>query len=53
MALDGWRQRRWERYFYFIGAAGTSVAVNYRRDNRRNSQEIEALGGKAIAFSAR
>ena len=38
-----------------LGAAGASVAVNYRRDEESASEtvrEIEALGGKAIAFSA-
>ena len=36
-------------------AAGASVAVNYRRDEESAAEtvrEIEALGGKAIAFSA-
>ena len=38
-----------------LAAAGTSVAVNYRRDEESAAEtvsEIEALGGKAIAFSA-
>ena len=38
-----------------LAAAGASVAVNYRRDEESASEtvgEIEALGGKAIAFSA-
>ena len=38
-----------------LAAAGASVAVNYRRDKESAAEtvrEIEALGGKAIAFSA-
>ena len=38
-----------------LAAAGASVAVNYRRDEESAAEavrEIEALGGKAIAFSA-
>ena len=38
-----------------LAAAGASVAVNYRRDEEsavETVREIEALGGKAIAFSA-
>ena len=38
-----------------LAAAGASVAVNYRRDEESAGEtvrEIEALGGKAIAFSA-
>ena len=38
-----------------LAAAGASVAVNYRRDEESAAvtvMEIEALGGKAIAFSA-
>ena len=38
-----------------LAAAGASVAVNYRRDEQSAAEtvrEIEALGGKAIAFSA-
>ena len=38
-----------------LAAAGVSVAVNYRRDEESAAEtvrEIEALGGKAIAFSA-
>ena len=38
-----------------LAAAGASVAVNYRRDEGSAAEtvrEIEALGGKAIAFSA-
>ena len=38
-----------------MAAAGASVAVNYRRDEESAAEtvrEIEALGGKAIAFSA-
>ena len=38
-----------------LAAAGASVAVNYRRDEEsaaETAREIEALGGKAIAFSA-
>ena len=38
-----------------LAAAGASVAVNYRRDEESAEEtvrEIEALGGKAIAFSA-
>ena len=38
-----------------LAAAGASVAVNYRRDEKSAAEtvrEIEALGGKAIAFSA-
>ena len=38
-----------------LAAAGASVAVNYRRDEASAAEtvrEIEALGGKAIAFSA-
>ena len=38
-----------------LAAAGASVAINYRRDEESAAEtvrEIEALGGKAIAFSA-
>ena len=38
-----------------LAAVGASVAVNYRRDEESAAEtvrEIEALGGKAIAFSA-
>ena len=38
-----------------LAAAGASVAVNYRRDEESAAEtvrEIEALGGKAVAFSA-
>ena len=38
-----------------LAAAGASVAVNYRRDEESAAEtvrEIEALGGKAIAFPA-
>ena len=38
-----------------LAVAGASVAVNYRRDEESAAEtvrEIEALGGKAIAFSA-
>ena len=38
-----------------LAAAGASVAVNYRRDEESAAEtvrEIEALGGRAIAFSA-
>ena len=38
-----------------LATAGASVAVNYRRDEESAAEtvrEIEALGGKAIAFSA-
>ena len=38
-----------------LAASGASVAVNYRRDEESAAEtvrEIEALGGKAIAFSA-
>ena len=38
-----------------LAAAGASVSVNYRRDEESAAEtvrEIEALGGKAIAFSA-
>ena len=38
-----------------LAAAGASVAVNYRRDKESAAEtvrEIEALGGRAIAFSA-
>ena len=38
-----------------LAAAGAAVAVNYRRDEESAAEtvrEIEALGGKAIAFSA-
>ena len=38
-----------------LAAAGAPVAVNYRRDEESAAEtvrEIEALGGKAIAFSA-
>ncbi len=38
-----------------LAAEGASVAVNYRRDEESAAEtvrEIEALGGKAIAFSA-
>ena len=38
-----------------LAVAGASVAVNYRRDEESAGEtvrEIEALGGKAIAFSA-
>ena len=38
-----------------LAAAGASVEVNYRRDEESAAEtvrEIEALGGKAIAFSA-
>ena len=38
-----------------LAAAGASVGVNYRRDEESAAEtvrEIEALGGKAIAFSA-